>query len=122
MQKFIDEELREFGDAVFDYAAEFEHKFYTGADIENLVREALSELYQEGYLEPVGRELFQALYGYARDQGARYLTVKTVEMGRYEDYDQTNRFYQALGFVELECLPGLWDEANPCQIYIMDVR
>lgn len=58
-QRFIDEELREFGDAVFDYAAEFEHKFYTGADIENLVREALSELYQEGYLEPVGRELFQ---------------------------------------------------------------
>lgn len=70
----------------------------------------------------IGRELFQALYGYARDQGARYLTVKTVEMGRYEDYDQTNRFYQALGFVELECLPTLWDAANPCQNYIMDVK
>lgn len=58
-QKFIEEELAQFGGAVFDYAAEFAHKFYTGADIEHLVREALSELYQEGYLEPIGRELFQ---------------------------------------------------------------
>lgn len=58
-QRFINEELEEFGDAVFDYAAKFENKFYTGADIENLALEALSELYQEGYLEPIGRELFQ---------------------------------------------------------------
>ena len=58
-RRFIAEELDEFGDAIFDYAARFENKFYTGADIENLVREALSELYQEGYLEPIGRELFQ---------------------------------------------------------------
>ena len=58
-QRFINEELAAFGDAVFDYAAKFAHKFYTGADIENLVQEALSELYQERYLEPIGRELFQ---------------------------------------------------------------
>lgn len=57
--RWIAEDLETFGDAVFDYAARFENKFYTGADIENLVREALSELYREGYLEPVGRELFQ---------------------------------------------------------------
>lgn len=43
-------------------------------------------------------------------------------MGHYEDYDQTNRFYQALGFVELECFPTLWDEANPCQVYVMEVK
>lgn len=70
----------------------------------------------------IGRALFAALYGYARDQGSRYLTVKTVQMGRYPDYDKTNLFYRALGFVELECLPELWDEANPCQNYIMDVK
>ncbi len=57
--RWIVEDLETFGDAVFDYAAKFENKFYTGADIESLVREALSELYQEGYVEPVGRELFQ---------------------------------------------------------------
>ncbi len=70
----------------------------------------------------VGRALFDALYGYAKGQGFRFLTVKTVAMGRYEDYDGTNRFYQALGFMELECFPLLWDEANPCQVYVMDVN
>lgn len=46
------------------------------------------------------------------------MQVKTVKMGMYEDYDRTNRFYLSLGFKELEVLP-LWDEANPCQVYIM---
>ena len=70
----------------------------------------------------LGRGLFQALYAYARERGCRFLTVKTVEPGRYESYDRTNRFYQSLGFLPLECFPTLWDEANPCQIYIMDVK
>lgn len=85
------------------------------------------ELYVMGvrpdcHRQGLGRRLFGALYGYAQEEGFRFLTVKTVEMGRYPDYDQTNRFYQALGFWELECLPDLWDRANPCQIYIMDVK
>ena len=46
------------------------------------------------------------------------MQVKTVKMGVYEDYDRTNRFYLSVGFRELEVLP-LWDEANPCQVYVM---
>ena len=69
----------------------------------------------------LGRELFAALYDYAAREKYRFLTVKTVRMGEYESYDRTNLFYKSLGFLELECLPELWDEANPCQIYIMDV-
>ena len=65
--RWIVEDLETFGDAVFDYAAKFENKFYTGADIESLVREALSELYQEGYVEPVGRELFQETVALVND-------------------------------------------------------
>ena len=42
-----------------------------------------------------------------------------MQMGKYESYDRTNRFYLSLGFKELEVLPTLWDEWNPCQIYIM---
>lgn len=49
------------------------------------------------------------------------MQVKTVKMGVYEDYDKTNLFYQALGFNELEVFPLLWDEANPCQVYIMSI-
>lgn len=70
----------------------------------------------------VGRKLFDSLYAYAGSNGFGFLTVKTVQMGRYPDYDRTNLFYRSLGFQELECFPTLWDEANPCQVYIMDVK
>ena len=53
--------------------------------------------------------------------GDKTTTVKTVKMGVYEDYDKTNLFYLSLGFKELEVFPKLWDEANPCQIYIMSI-
>lgn len=50
------------------------------------------------------------------------MQVKTVQMGRYDEYDRTNRFYLALGFKEFEVFPTLWDEWNPCQIYVMALR
>ena len=65
-----------------------------------------------------GRQLCLALEKYARENGFSFLQVKTVQMGRYPEYDITNRFYISIGFKELECFPTLWDEANPCQIYI----
>ena len=71
--------------------------------------------------EGIGRSLFSALREEARAQGYRYLHVKTVRMGRYEQYDRTNCFYRSLGFEELECLEELWDPQNPCQIYIMTI-
>lgn len=76
---------------------------------------------QEHHREGTGRKLFRALREEASARGLRYLHVKTVRMGTYEIYDRTNLFYQSLGFEELECLPELWDEHNPCQIYIMNV-
>ena len=74
---------------------------------------------QELHHKGLGRALFQALRRYAGEQGFRFLTVKTVRMGCYPDYDKTNLFYRGLGFLELECFPTLWDPANPCQMYIM---
>ena len=69
----------------------------------------------------IGRRLFEAMRRGAGEMGLTYLHVKTVRMGVYENYDRTNRFYLAMGFRELECIPDLWDEANPCQIYIMTI-
>lgn len=66
----------------------------------------------------VGKALFGALEQGAMEMGYTYLQVKTVQMGKYEIYDRTNRFYLAMGFSELECFPELWGEANPCQIYV----
>lgn len=67
----------------------------------------------------IGSRLFHALKAYAMAQGYAFLQVKTVQMGCYDEYDRTNRFYQRMGFVELECFPTLWDEHNPCQLYVM---
>ena len=66
----------------------------------------------------IGRELCLAFERYAVQKGYSFLQVKTVQSGHYEEYDRTNAFYRAMGFRELECLPSLWDEQNPCQIYV----
>lgn len=69
----------------------------------------------------IGRKLFGKAREAARQQGYSFIQVKTVQMGRYDIYDATNRFYLSLGFKELEVFPALWDECNPCQIYIMAI-
>ncbi len=75
----------------------------------------LPEYHRQG----IGRALFAAFRQYALDRGCLFLQVKTVQEGRYPAYDGTNAFYRSLGFRELECFPTLWDEANPCQLYVM---
>lgn len=70
----------------------------------------------------IGGKLFEAFYAYAKEKGYEFIQVKTVREGMYPDYDLTNRFYQKIGFRELECMEGLWDEANPCQVYVMAVK
>lgn len=85
-----------------------------------------AELYVMGVLKDhhrrgVGRRLFEAAKERARALGYSFLQVKTVQMGKYPEYDATNRFYLALGFREFEVFPTLWDEWNPCQIYVMSL-
>ena len=70
----------------------------------------------------IGRELFRKAKEAATGKGYSFLQVKTVKMGLYEDYDDTNRFYLALGFKEFEVFPLLWDAKNPCQIYVMALK
>ena len=70
----------------------------------------------------IGRQLVERAKEAARLQGYEFMQVKTVKMGMYEDYDRTNLFYMSCGFKELEVFPLLWDEANPCQIYVMSLK
>lgn len=69
----------------------------------------------------IGRKLFNEFYSYAKENQYEFIQVKTVREGIYQDYDLTNMFYRKVGFRELECMEGLWDEANPCQVYVMSV-
>lgn len=66
--------------------------------------------------------MFREAKEIACKSGYSFLQVKTVQMGRYADYDNTNRFYISLGFKEFEVFPTLWDEQNPCQIYVMALK
>lgn len=70
----------------------------------------------------IGSKLFEAFYQYAKEKGYEFIQVKTVRKGMYPDYDLTNAFYQRIGFRELECMEGLWDDVNPCQVYVMAIK
>ncbi|MBO6060756.1 MAG: GNAT family N-acetyltransferase, partial [Clostridia bacterium] len=88
----------------------------TGRDTAELaVLGVLKEYHRKG----AGTALFETAKEAAKERGYSFLQVKTVRMGMYEDYDATNRFYLALGFKEFEVFPALWDENNPCQVYVM---
>lgn len=82
-----------------------------------------AEIYVMGVLKEkhhqgIGTALWEAFAEYAREKGYEYVQVKTVQKGHYKEYDISNSFYERMGFKELECIPTLWDEWNPCQIYV----
>ncbi len=83
--------------------------------VELCVMGVLKDYHRKG----IGRKLFEQAREKAKQVGYSFMQVKTVQMGRYEDYDATNHFYLSLGFKEFEVFPTLWDEWNPCQIYVM---
>ena len=91
----------------------------TGRDtVELAVMGVLPEYHRQG----IGRSLFETARSIAVERGYSFLQVKTVQSGRYPEYDKTNLFYQSLGFKEFEVMPTLWDEGNPCQIYVMALK
>ena len=77
---------------------------------------------KEFHRHGIGKALVQAAKEYAAAAGYAFMQVKTVQMGFYEDYDRTNRFYQSVGFQELEVFPSIWGEENPCQIYVLSLK
>ena len=90
----------------------------TGKDtVELAVMGVLKEYHRKG----IGKELFNCAKKAAKEMGYSFIQVKTVQMGKYKSYDDTNRFYISIGFKEFEVFPTLWDKWNPCQIYVMGI-
>lgn len=85
--------------------------------VELAVMGVMKEYHRKG----LGRQLFEEAKKIAGDEGYLFMQVKTVQMGVYEDYDITNRFYLSCGFKEFEVIKELWGEDNPCQIYVMSL-
>lgn len=88
------------------------------ATVELCVMGVLQDWHRRG----LGTKLFAVARAWTAERDYAFMQVKTVQMGRYKEYDDTNRFYLSLGFQEFEVFPTLWDEWNPCQIYVMALR
>ena len=73
---------------------------------------------REDYIKDSVEQIFFAAAEQEREVGFIYLK----ETGKYKEYDETNRFYINMGFKEFEVFPTLWDEWNPCQIYVMALK
>ena len=67
----------------------------TGKDtVELAVMGVLKEYHRKG----IGKQLFIHAKKTAKEMGYSFIQVKTVQMGKYESYDDTNRFYISIGF------------------------
>lgn len=91
----------------------------TGKDTVELAVMGVLKSYQRN---GIGRQLLEKAKDIALTKGYSFLQVKTVKMGKYDDYDKTNFFYLSCGFKEFEVFPTLWDIDNPCQVYVMSLR
>lgn len=77
---------------------------------------------REQHRRGIGRALVAEAERWCRARGIRYLQVKTLGPSRPDSsYDGTRAFYEAVGFVALEELHGLWSHDNPALILVKDV-
>lgn len=81
----------------------------TGKDtVELAVMGVLKTHHRKG----IGRDMFDEAKRIAAEHSYSFIQVKTVQMGKYPEYDETNRFYLSLGFKEFELMPNLWDKSS----------
>jgi coenzyme F420-0:L-glutamate ligase/coenzyme F420-1:gamma-L-glutamate ligase len=77
---------------------------------------------QDQHRRGIGRALIAEAERWCRAHGIRYLQVKTLGRSRESaGYAATRMFYEAVGFVAIEELHGLWSHDNPALILIKDV-
>lgn len=73
----------------------YEYLKQTGKDtVELAVMGVLKEYHRNG----IGKSLFECAKKVICEKGYSFIQVKTVQMGKYTEYDKTNQFYIALGF------------------------
>ena len=65
------------------------------------VEVAVMGVARECHGQGIGRSLLEQAREKAGQMGYSFIQVKTVQMGRYDIYDDTNRFYLSLGFREM---------------------
>jgi len=72
-------------------------------------------VHPDHHRQGAGRLLLHATEAFLKEQGVRFLQVKTLSSKHPSpEYAQTRAFYLAQGFVPLEEFPELWGPHNPC--------
>ena len=67
----------------------------------------------------IGQAMLRRAEDYLRQQGVRYLQVKTLGPSHADPgYARTRAFYQRAGFTPLEEFHQIWDADNPCLIMV----
>jgi GNAT superfamily N-acetyltransferase len=67
----------------------------------------------------VGRALVESAEAWLRQQGTRFLQVKTQGPAvANPDYERTRAFYGGVGFTPLEEMLDLWDTDNPALVLV----
>lgn len=72
---------------------------------------------KEFHRKGIGRKLLSTAEKALKDK-YKLIQVKTVDEGRYLEYDRTIAFYESMGFIRLEVFPSLWDDWNPCLVLV----
>jgi coenzyme F420-0:L-glutamate ligase/coenzyme F420-1:gamma-L-glutamate ligase len=94
-------------------------KRHTTGAAEVYVMGVRRELHRQG----IGRALIAAAEAWCRAHGVRFLHVKTLGPSHPDEgYAATRRFYEAVGFVPLEELTGLWEEGQPTLVLAKTVE
>ena len=71
----------------------------------------------------IGRQLVGSVESHLKNEGVKFLQVKTVSSDRdCKAYAKTREFYLGVGFTPLEVFPTLWDKANPCLLLVKSLQ
>ena len=75
-------------------------------------------IYEEVHHRGLGRRLVQAAEKMLREQGKKFLTVKTLgDSCASAEYERTKAFYRSVGFFPLEESTGIW-AGTPCLLMV----
>ncbi|NGX36011.1 MAG: Mycothiol acetyltransferase [Candidatus Anoxychlamydiales bacterium] len=74
---------------------------------------------KEFHKKGIGKKLTQKAIAYLKQKNYKFLSVKTLSPSKKNKaYEQTRKFYKALGFYPIEEFKNIWDENNPCLLMI----
>ncbi len=77
---------------------------------------------QNFHRQGIGHKLIEVMENDLRNEGFKFLTVKTLSESRPNtEYDQTRNFYLKVGFTPLEEFKTLWGDANPCLLLVKNL-